>query len=81
MIATRRCQSGGWLVLAAGPLAVPQRFAILSRLLSATACMKLRTAPLAELAGCAWGALPPPQAARRSTDPSHRCLITSLSLG
>jgi hypothetical protein len=45
--------------------------------------MKLRTAPLEEPAGCAgFGApVPPPQAARRSIDPSHRCVVTSLSLG
>lgn len=80
MIAIRRCQSGGWFVLDAGPLAVPQRDAILARLLSATACMKPCTAPAAEVAGSAGGALPPPHAARSSPVPIHSCLVTSLSL-
>jgi hypothetical protein len=44
--------------------------------------MKPRTASLAVLTGCVGfcALVPPPQAARRSTDPSHRCVVTSLSL-
>jgi hypothetical protein len=81
MMAIRRCQSGGCLVWDAGPLALPQKVAILARLLSATAFMKPWTAPAAELEG--WvGAelLLPPHDITRIAAANHRCLITSLSL-
>ena len=81
MTAIRRCQSGGCLVLDAGPLAVPQKVAILARLLSATAFMKPVTAPAAEVEGWVGSELLlPPQDISRSAAANHRCLITSLSL-
>src|SRR5215217_1844245 len=80
MTAIRRCQSGGWLVLDAGPLAVPHRVAIFVRLLSATAFMKPCTAPAAEPAGCAGSGLLPPHEISRRVATNHRCFVTSLSL-
>ena len=80
MMAIRRCQSGGCLVSAAGPFEVPHKVAILARLLSATAFMKLWTAPVAELEGSLGAGLLPPHDIRRSAAANHRCLVTSLSL-
>lgn len=70
------------MVWDAGPLAVPQKVAILARLLSATAFMKPWTAPAGVLDGVvgAGPLLVPPQDITRSAAANHWCLITSLSL-
>ena len=66
----------------AGPALVPHTFAIPARLLSATASMKLSTAPLAELEGATVeGVELPPHAVRTAASTNQRGLITSVSRG
>jgi hypothetical protein len=80
MMATRRSQSWGWWVFAAGPLGVPHKLAILEILLSATACMNPCTAAAADFAGCTDDVLFPPQASSRTAVAQHPSLVTSDSL-
>ncbi len=79
MTMIRRSKSPGCPVAAAEPLEVPQRLAILARLLSAAAARNPPTAASGELIRSPCDPARPPHAAAPNNKPTRRSWVTGIS--